>query len=603
MTRARGIAWFWLFVAVVLTLLLPPVSSQAQTECQNDFSEDFEPQPAPGWTVDTAVNLNSDSPSWTVSEDPSAHSPTHSLVSDASGLDLKDDRLVAPPLDLSRTSRLIFWHRFSFESGYDGGLLEVSTDGGNQWVNVVRVLGQFTEGGYNGVIDDGSGSPIAHEPVWTGESPQSDTMTRVVADIGDPVSGGPYLLRWRLVLDPRADRSSPGTGWWIDDVQILDLAVDCPPEAADDFDVTAKNRPVTVDVLANDIDVDGELLYVTEVTSPQNGTAVVDSDNKMVTYTPSPGYEGQDDFTYTVCDLPQGGVKCTVASVFVTVGGEMQLLSDPRCSEPGLTILSDNVGDDLMTEPPYDIERIALVEPPTLGSEKIMFILKVVSLPSPLPPDTTWSIVFGAPGLERFLRMNTSSTSVPTFSFGNGTDPNPFINPGVPADPASNFGADGTIRMVVRRSLFGAQVGGIISDFLGRVQNHAGPASISLDSVPDLEVPSGSYTVIGNDTCVVNVTPFAVDDSAVATTGFPTRINVQANDADADGDSLTTTEATDPPNGTASTNPDNTVTYRSTCGFSGFDTFTYTVSDGQGGTDSALVTVRVRKTSRRGSIC
>lgn len=48
---------------------------------------------------------------------------------------------------------------------------------------------------------------------------------------------------------------------------------------------------------------------------------------------------------------------------------------------------------------------------------------------------------------------------------------------------------------------------------------------------------------------------------------------------------------------------DNTVTYRSTWGFSGIATFTYTISDGQGGTDSALVTVRVRKTSRRGSIC
>jgi hypothetical protein len=588
---------------VVSLAVLTPSSSSAQTDCPNEFTEDFEPESAPEWTVDTAVNLNSDSPNWTLTDDPAAHSATHSFMSDASGLDLKDDRLIAPPVDLSRTSRLTFWHRFSFESGYDGGLLEVSTDGGNRWVNVVRVLGQFTEGGYNGVIDGESGSPIAHEPVWTGDSPDPTAMTRVAVDIGDPVGGGPYLLRWRLVLDPRADRSSPGTGWWIDDVHISDLGIDCPPIAADDFAITAKDRPIAINVLANDSDIDsGEPLSVSGVTSPQHGEAAITGISE-VTYSPEGEFEGQDSFSYTVCDHPQGGSQCSSANVFVTVGGEMQLLSDPRCSEPGLTILSDGIGDALMMEPSHDIERIALLEPPTLGTGKIVFILKVVSLPTTLPSNTTWSIVFGQPGFERFLRMTTSSTGTPIFSYGSGTNPNPFMNPGTPADPASNFTTDGTIRMVVRGSLFGYQEGTAIARFVGRVQTHAGSLSVPIDSVPNDQVPSGSYTVIGNDNCVVNVTPFAVDDAPTAITGFPTRLNVLANDADADGDPLGVTGATDPPNGTATVNADNTVTYRSTCGFSGSDTFTYSVSDGQGGSDSALVTVRVRKTSRRGSIC
>ena len=75
-----------------------------------------------------------------------------------------------------------------------------------------------------------------------------------------------------------------------------------------------------------------------------------------------------------------------------------------------------------------------------------------------------------------------------------------------------------------------------------------------------------------------------------------------ANDSDPDGDPLTVTGVTDPPNGTATINPDNTVTYRPECGFLGTDTFTYTIDDGQGGTDTGVVTVRVRKTSRQGSI-
>jgi M6 family metalloprotease-like protein len=96
--------------------------------------------------------------------------------------------------------------------------------------------------------------------------------------------------------------------------------------------------------------------------------------------------------------------------------------------------------------------------------------------------------------------------------------------------------------------------------------------------------------------------PIAVDDLASTINGFPVRINVLANDSDPDGDVLTVTGVTDPPNGTAVNNGDGTVTYQPDCRFLGIDTFTYTVDDGNGGTDTALVTVQNRKTSRRGSI-
>jgi hypothetical protein len=101
---------------------------------------------------------------------------------------------------------------------------------------------------------------------------------------------------------------------------------------------------------------------------------------------------------------------------------------------------------------------------------------------------------------------------------------------------------------------------------------------------------------------VVNCPPVAVDDTATTVNGFPTTINVLANDSDPDGDPLTVTGVTDPPNGTAVNNGDGTVTYTPDCGFFGIDTFDYTISDGQGGSDTGTVTVRNRKTSRRGSV-
>jgi hypothetical protein len=93
-----------------------------------------------------------------------------------------------------------------------------------------------------------------------------------------------------------------------------------------------------------------------------------------------------------------------------------------------------------------------------------------------------------------------------------------------------------------------------------------------------------------------------VDDSASSRVGFPVRIDVLANDSDRDGDPLTVSAVSDPPNGSAVINADNTVTYDPDGCFTGTDTFTYTISDGQGGTDTGLVSVTLRKASRRTSI-
>lgn len=110
------------------------------------------------------------------------------------------------------------------------------------------------------------------------------------------------------------------------------------------------------------------------------------------------------------------------------------------------------------------------------------------------------------------------------------------------------------------------------------------------------EIPTGSCLFGGG-----NQAPIAADDAAQTRWGTNVTINVLANDSDPNADPLTVTGVTDPPNGTATVNPDSTVTYDPDGCFVGTDSFTYTVEDGRGGTDTALVTVRVRKTS--GRIC
>lgn len=91
----------------------------------------------------------------------------------------------------------------------------------------------------------------------------------------------------------------------------------------------------------------------------------------------------------------------------------------------------------------------------------------------------------------------------------------------------------------------------------------------------------------------VNDAPMAMDDAATTDEGVALTIDVLANDHDIDGDTLSVAAATNGANGIVTSNPDNTVTYTPNPGFAGPDAFTYTVSDGQGGTATATVSVTV----------
>ena len=91
-----------------------------------------------------------------------------------------------------------------------------------------------------------------------------------------------------------------------------------------------------------------------------------------------------------------------------------------------------------------------------------------------------------------------------------------------------------------------------------------------------------------------NNDPMAADDEADTDEGTSVMISVLANDSDADGDSLTIMSVTQGNDGSVVIADDGmSVTYRPNAGFTGEDQFMYTVSDGDGGTDTATVMVDV----------
>jgi hypothetical protein len=85
----------------------------------------------------------------------------------------------------------------------------------------------------------------------------------------------------------------------------------------DDIREVHQDAVVTIDVLENDFDVDNDILNIVSVTQGTNGKVLINND-KTITYTPIPGFSGEDMFTYTVDDGNQNFefafVKITVAA-------------------------------------------------------------------------------------------------------------------------------------------------------------------------------------------------------------------------------------------------------------------------------------------------
>ncbi|MCE9653470.1 MAG: tandem-95 repeat protein [Nitrosarchaeum sp.] len=86
------------------------------------------------------------------------------------------------------------------------------------------------------------------------------------------------------------------------------------PIARDDITSTFEDTPVTIPVLNNDSDVDGDLLTVNSITQGTNGT--VTTNGITVTYTPKLDFNGIDSFIYTISD----GILTDNTTVYVTVG-------------------------------------------------------------------------------------------------------------------------------------------------------------------------------------------------------------------------------------------------------------------------------------------
>ncbi|MCL4858349.1 MAG: tandem-95 repeat protein [Caldilineaceae bacterium] len=139
------------------------------------------------------------------------------------------------------------------------------------------------------------------------------------------------------------------------------------PTAANDTATTPAGVAVTIDVLANDSDPDGDALTITIDGPPSHGAATVN--NGKVVYTPQAGFTGTDRFTYIVSD-GKGGTASATVTITVTGSGNPNrapsAANDSATTTAGVAVTIDVLAND--SDPDGDGLTIASVTPPANGT-------------------------------------------------------------------------------------------------------------------------------------------------------------------------------------------------------------------------------------------
>jgi hypothetical protein len=372
------------------------------------------------------------------------------------------------------------------------------------------------------------------------------------------------------------------------------------PTANNDAATTSEGTPVTINVRANDTDPDGDALTVTAVTQPANGSAAISGGGASVTYTPNSNFNGTNTFNYTVSD-GNGGSASAAVTVTVTPVNDPPVANNDAATTPEGTPVTINVrAND--TDPDGDALTVTAVTQPANGSATISGGGASVTY----TPNSNF---------------NGSNTFNYTVSDGNGGTDTATVTVTVTAvndPPVANPDADTTsedtpVTTNVRandtdpESATSALVVTACSAATSGTVSQVGNDSCRFTPTADFNgTATYTYTISDpqglTDTALVTVAvnnvndpPVANNDPATTPEDTPVTINVRTNDTDSDvGQTLTITAVSQPANGTVIINGGGSnVTYSPSVNFNGTNTFNYTISDGNGGTDNATVTVTV----------
>ncbi len=379
---------------------------------------------------------------------------------------------------------------------------------------------------------------------------------------------------------------------------VAPAASNRPPVAVDDRATIRAGRHVTIPVMLNDSDPDGDQLRIIEVRETPGLTLAIVG-GQSIDVLPANNLSGPTSFTYTIED--SGGLRAT-ATVILLVDAVAENRApeavDDRATSASAPINIDVTGND--SDPDGDALTIIDYTQPATGraTRTSSGIIRFEPLAGVSGTQTFTYTISDPGGLKSTARV-TVEVIAPTRSGPVARDDFATVFPGetvVIRPTANDSHPDG-----IGFSLSGTPVG------RGADIKVNGDGSLSF-TPPDATLTTYTFTYTIQDTAgktasaqiaitvvakpIVNRAPNAKDDRADAAFGAAVTIPVLANDSDPDNDQLSLVETSSAVGGTAAVSGANVI-FTPNSGFSGLASFSYTIADPAGLKSTAKVVVQV----------
>jgi hypothetical protein len=269
-----------------------------------------------GWTTST---LTGTANLW-VTTAASADTPPFSAFAGEPD-SISDNVLLSPTLGIpAGDARLTFRHSHNTEASYDGGVLEISINGGS-FQDILAAGGSFPAGGYSGRLI--GSNPLSNREAWTGTS--NGYITTIV-NLPAAAAGQNIRLRWRMT----SDNSVSATGWWIDTVLLTHSQ--CGPAAV----------PTIVAVVPN-VATPGVSRNATIMGSDLNGASAVTFNGTGVSATIGTGGTAIS-LPVIVSVAPGASLGLHTVTVTTPVGTSPAFSGFTVASLPSITAISPNTG-------------------------------------------------------------------------------------------------------------------------------------------------------------------------------------------------------------------------------------------------------------------
>jgi len=453
-------------------------------------------------------------------------------------------------------------------------------------------------------VDEGDGPEPVSSPLTKFTDPNGGVLEIAAATQGG--HGAVAFTASTLTYDVGAGVSGPSQDGFVYSVRdplgaygTVPVAVtiaNVAPTANDDSFSVPTSHLITYDPRTNDTDPGGDPLFITGVTQPSHGTAAFSP--TAVSYQSAVGYSGPDSFTYTISD-GDGGSDTATINVTVTAPNHPPIANPDAIEVPknGSRTFDPRTNDtDANGNPLIIIGK-------TDGANGTVTFTAATLTYTPAANFTgqdgfTYTISDGAGGTDVGTVLATVVNNQPPVAVNDSRTV--VINSASTFDPRVNDsdpeGGALTIVGVGTPSHGGVVINSGVSVTYTPATGYTGPDSFGY-TIQDPPGATASATV--NITVTSSNTPPTAVDDELEVTGLMNQIifnsvNVLVNDTDPEGQSLSVIGFTNGTKGTVTNLGGGVLRYTTNSGNSfGADSFTYTISDGSGGTDVGTVNVTI----------